>query len=63
MTLPRSMELQWQREVIEKWLNTPGVPFDAREGLIEMLRGVKEEMGRLEASRSQCDEDTLRVAS
>ena len=63
MTLPRSMELQWQRDVIEKWLNTPSVPLDARTGLLEMLEEVKEEMGRLEAARSHFDERTNRQAS
>jgi hypothetical protein len=52
------MELQWQREVIEKWLNTASVPFDARTGLREMLKEVKEEMGRLEAARSHFHERT-----
>jgi hypothetical protein len=63
MTLPRSMELQWQRDVIEKWLNTASVPLDARTGLLEMLEEVKEEMGRLEAARSHFDERTNRQAS
>ena len=57
------MELQWQRDVIEKWLSTPSVPFDARTGLLEMLKEVKEEMGRLEATRSHFDESTNRQAS
>ena len=57
------MELQWQREVIEKWLNTASVPLDARTGLLEMLEEVKEEMGRLEAARSHFDERTNRQAS
>jgi hypothetical protein len=47
MTLPRSAELQWQLEIIELWLNTPGIPADARTGLIEMLRTVKEEKENL----------------
>jgi hypothetical protein len=63
MTLPRSNELQWQREVIEKWLNTPDTPPDARAGLVEMLRGVKEEMERLEAARTQFQEHINRRAS
>ena len=63
MTLPRSMELQWQRDVIEKWLNTASVPLDARTGLLEMLEEVKEEIGRLEAARSHFDERTNRQAS
>jgi hypothetical protein len=57
------MELEWQREVIEKWLNTPGIPLDARTGLVEMLRGVKEEMERLEAARNHFREHTNRQAS
>jgi hypothetical protein len=63
MTLPRSKELHWQREVIEKWLNTPAVPADARAGLVEMLRGVKEEMERLEAARHHSQEHISRRAS
>jgi hypothetical protein len=57
------MELQWQRDVIEKWLNTASVPLDARTGLLEMLEEVKEEMGRLEAARGHFDERTNRQAS
>ena len=63
MTLPRSMELQWQEEVIEKWLNTPSIPLDARAGLRAMLEGVREEMARLEAAGSYFDERTNRQAS
>jgi hypothetical protein len=63
MTLPRSMELEWQREVIEKWLNTPEVPPDARAGLVEMLRGVREEMERLEAACKHFQEHISRRAS
>jgi hypothetical protein len=47
MALPRSAELQWQQEIIELWLNTPGIPDDARIGLIEMLRSVKKEKENL----------------
>jgi hypothetical protein len=48
MTLPKSIELNWHCEVIERWLNTPGIPSDAREGLLVMQREVKEEMETLE---------------
>ena len=51
MTLDRRMELQWQQETIQRWLNTPGVPADAREGLLLMLTRVMEELlhtGRVE---------------
>jgi hypothetical protein len=57
------MELQWQEEVIEKWLNTPSIPLDARAGLRAMLEGVREEMARLEAAGSYFDERTNRQAS
>ncbi len=61
MMLPRGMELQW-REVIERWLDTPGIPVDARTGLLEMLKGVNEEMARLEAASHNFDELTNRKA-
>jgi hypothetical protein len=57
------MELQWQLEVIEKWLNTPSIPLDARTGLLAMLEGVKEDMARLEAAGSYFDERRNRQAS
>jgi hypothetical protein len=50
MTLPKSIELKWHCEVIERWLNTPGVPAEAREGLLDMQREVNEEMKTLEQS-------------
>ena len=56
MTMPRSMELQWQREVIEKWLETPGIPLDARSGFLDMLQDVNEEMAKLEGASSHFDE-------
>lgn len=63
MTLPRSVELEWQRDVIEKRLNAPCIPFETRINLLEMLNEVKEEMGRLEVLRSHLDEHTNRQAS
>ena len=44
MALDRSMELQWQQETIQRWLKTPGIPEDAREGLLLMLTRVNEEL-------------------
>jgi hypothetical protein len=41
MTLPRRIELQWQQNIIELWLNTPSIPDDSR---LEMLSVVKEEV-------------------
>jgi hypothetical protein len=57
------MELQWQRDVIEQWLNTPSIPLDARTALLAMLEEVKDEMARLEAAGSYFDERTNRQAS
>lgn len=51
MALPRSAELQWQQEIIELWLNTPGIPDDARIGLSEMLSSVKQEKEDLRVQR------------
>jgi hypothetical protein len=50
MTLPKSIELRCHCEVIERWLNTTGIPLDAREGLLAMQREAKEEMETLEQS-------------
>lgn len=63
MTLPRSLELQWQRDVIERWLNTPSIPLDAKTGLLAMLEVVKEDLARLEAEGAYFDERTNRQAS
>ena len=43
----RCMELQWQQEMIELWLNTPSIPDDSRPGLLEMLRVVREDVENL----------------
>jgi hypothetical protein len=48
MTMPKSVELTWHCEVIERWLNTPGIPSEAREELLVMHRDVKQEMETLE---------------
>ena len=52
--MPRCFELQWQREVIERWLNSSDTPLDARPGLLDMLSMVKEETEKekLEAARA-----------
>ena len=49
MALLRSVELRWQLEVIERWLNSPLTPVDVRPGLLEMLATVKQELEILEA--------------
>jgi hypothetical protein len=51
MALPRSAELRWQQEVIERWLITQSVPLDAREGLLELLKLVNQEIEDLEIAR------------
>jgi hypothetical protein len=63
MALPRSMDLQWQREVIERWLNSTDTPLDARPGLLEMLSLVNVEMEKLVALRNHLRELKDRRAS
>ena len=63
MALPRSMDLQWQREVIERWLNSSDTPLDARQGLLEMLSTVTDEMEELVALRNRLCELKDRRAS
>ena len=63
MMLPRNMELQWRREVIEKWLTSPSIPPDARTALLEMLKDVNEEVAKLDAESSHFDDLTKRRAS
>ena len=53
MALPRSVELQWQKEVIERWLTTGGIMPDVRPGLLEMLRVVNDELDDLETERQK----------
>ena len=63
MTLPRSVELRWQEEVIERWLHTSGVPPSAHAYLLEMLRNVKDEMNSLAAGTEEVHARGERVAS
>ena len=53
MALPRSVELQWQKEVIERWLTTGGITPDLRPGLLEMLRVLNDELDDLETERQK----------
>ena len=53
MALPRSVELQWQKEVIERWLTTGGTTPDVRPGLLEMLRVLNDELDDLETERQK----------
>jgi hypothetical protein len=46
------MELQWQREVIERWMNTPNIPSDARASLLELLVIVKADLNKLEEAQN-----------
>jgi hypothetical protein len=70
MTLPRYIELQWQREVVERWLNIqPALPFDVRSGLLDMLSMMQEEIEiekekeKLEAANDHLGERTNRRTS
>ena len=46
MTSRRVSELQREKEIIELWLHTPGIPTDARQKLLERLaelsKGLKD---------------------
>jgi len=44
VTSRRIMSLELQKEIIEQWLLTPGIPNDAHSKLLEMLGEVKTEM-------------------
>ena len=44
VTAQQLIELQRQKEIIEQWLLTPGVPTDAHAKLLEMLGEVNTEM-------------------
>ena len=55
MTLPRSAELQWQKEIIKLWLITASIPPDLRTELIELLSAVEKEMEELQSG----DQNTL----
>ncbi len=50
MAVPRSIELQGRREVIERWLDSSNIPPDIRPGLLDMLSVVKEEIEKLLAT-------------
>jgi|SRR5277367_5772622 len=44
----RLMELHWQKEVIERWLDSP-IPLDSITMLEELLSSVDRELAKLEA--------------
>lgn len=44
MTSRKLIELQRQKEIVEQWLQIPGIPSDARARLLEMLGKVNAEM-------------------
>ena len=45
----RLVELRWQREVIERWLRSPGNLAEGEAELKEMLAYVNRELQKLEA--------------
>ena len=57
MASRRIMSLQLQKEIIEEWLLTPGIPTDAHLKLLEMVGEVETEMktSRLLASKKHPD--------
>jgi hypothetical protein len=50
LRLQRLLELRWQREIIECWLDCPGTPAESQAQLQEMLTHVKSELQALEAA-------------
>jgi hypothetical protein len=58
VSLPRSIELEWQKQMIEVWLNTPGIPNNARDELVELLDRVKTEIEEI-----RCKKDMKNAAS
>ena len=51
-TSNRCMELQRQKEIIQLWLDTTGIPADVHEQLLEMLIDVNKEISALLLSTS-----------
>ena len=49
--LRKLVELQWQREVIERWVHCSQIGPDAHEQLKEMLSRVDRELLEIEAPR------------
>ena len=45
------VELQWQREVIKRWVHCSQIGPDAHEQLKEMLSRVDHELQEIEAAR------------
>ena len=50
LRLQTLLELRWQREIIECWLDCPGTPAESQAQLQEMLTHVKSELQALEAT-------------
>lgn len=59
----RLLELRSQREIVERWLQTAGVPELLQEQLRFMLQNVERELQSLEAPRSAEKVGRLREAS
>ena len=62
-TIRNETELERQKEIIEMWLHTPGIPPDARTQLLEMLSDVTKEMRNLMACHKSFLDDRTRLAS
>jgi hypothetical protein len=50
--LHRLVELRWQREVIERWLDCSGISDESHAQLVEMLAEVNSELQVVEARLS-----------
>lgn len=57
------LELRCQREIVERWLHTAGVPELLQEQLQHMLQNIELELQRLETAKSPEAAQRLREAS
>jgi hypothetical protein len=62
VTSQRIIELQRQKEIVEHWLDTPGIPADAHAKLIEMLGEVNEEINSVVNSPNTFDSARRRAS-
>lgn len=63
MTSRKLMKLQRQKEIIEQWLQTPGIPTDAHAKLLEMLGEVSAEIMTRFATANNDHNDAHRLAT
>ena len=63
VTSRKLMKLQRQKEIVEQWLQTPGIPTDAHAKLLEMLGEVSAEIMTRFATANNDHNDAHRLAT